>query len=66
MRIKGFYKQIQKPRPDLGRTSDENPPAKRLVIPALEFAKSVTETSSKVRERKTYNKEINDCIHGNR
>lgn len=30
------------------------------------FAKSVTETSNKVREPKIYDKVINDLIHGNR
>lgn len=41
-------------------------PWEGLVRPAQEFAKSVTETSSKVREPKTYDKAINDPISGNR
>ena len=55
-----------KPRTDQGRTSGKNPPTEGLVRPAQEFAKSVTETSSKVREPKTYDEVINDPIHGNR
>lgn len=31
-----------------------------------EFAKSVIETSSKVREPKTYDEVVNNPIHGNR
>ena len=56
----------QKPRIDQGGTSGENPSAEGLVRPAQEFAKSVTETSSKVREPKTYDEAINDPIHRNR
>ena len=51
---------------DLGGTTGKNP-SDGLVRPVyLEFAKSVTETSSKVREPKTYNEVINNLIHGNR
>ncbi len=39
-----------KPRTDLGGTSGKNPLRDGLIRPAHEFAKSVTETSSKVRE----------------
>ena len=57
---------IQRPRTDLGGTIGENL-LDRLVRPAyIEFAKSVTETSSKVREPKTYNKTISKSIYGNR
>ena len=56
----------QKPRTDQGRTSGENPPAERLVKLAQEFAKSVSKTSSKVQEPKTYDEAINDPIHGYR
>ena len=55
-----------KPRIDLGGTSDKNPLEDGLVRPARKFAKSVTETSSKVQEPKTYNEAINDPIYGNR
>lgn len=54
------------PRADLGGTSSKNSLGDGLVRPAYEFAKSVTETSSKVREFKTYDEAINDPIHGNR
>ena len=54
-----------KPRTNLGETSGKNL-ANRLVRPARELAKSLTETSSKVREPWTYDKAINDPVHGNR
>ena len=54
-----------KPRTDLGRTSGKKI-ADELVRPVRELAKSVTETSSKVREPKTYDEAINDPGHGNR
>lgn len=44
----------------------KNPLGDEFVRPAREFAKSVTETRSKVREPKTYNEAISDLIHGNR
>ena len=50
---------------DLGGTSGKNP-ADGLVGPTRELAKSVTKTSSKVQEPKTYDEAINDPIHGNR
>ena len=55
----------QRPRTDLGGTSGKNP-SDGLVRPAQELAKSVTETSSKVREPKTYNEAVNNPINGNR
>ena len=55
-----------KPRTDLGEISGKNLLGDGLVRYAYKFAKSVTETSSKVREPKTYDKAINDLIHGNR
>ena len=55
-----------KPRTDLGGTSGKNPLRDGLVRPVREFAKSVTEISSKVQEPKIYNEAINDPIHGNR
>ena len=55
----------QRPRTVLGRTSHNNS-SDELVRPAQELAKSVTETSNKVREPKAYNKTINDLINGNR
>ncbi|MCJ1347848.1 hypothetical protein MMC31_006078 [Peltigera leucophlebia] len=55
-----------KPGTDLDGTSGKNPLGDRLVRPTRKFAKSVTKTTSKVREPKTYNEAINDPIHGNR
>ena len=37
-----------------------------LVKPTYEFAKSVTETSSKEQEPKTYDEAINDPVYTNR
>lgn len=54
------------PRIDLGGISGKNPLEDELVRSAYEFAKSVTKTSSKIREPKTYNEAINDPIYGNR
>ena len=54
-----------KPSTDLGGTSGKNS-AEGLVRPARELAKSMTETSSKVREPKTYDEAINNPVHGNR
>ena len=54
-----------KPRTDLGGTSGKNL-ANKLVRPMQELAKLVTETNSKVREPKTYDKAIKDFVHGNR
>ena len=45
----------QKSRTDHDGTSSENPLAEGLIRPAQKFAKSVTETSSKVQEPKSYN-----------
>ena len=55
-----------KPRTDLDETSGKNLLGDGLVRSAYEFAKSVTETSSKVQEPKTYDEVINDLIHKNR
>ena len=55
---------VQRPRTDRGGTSGKSPSG--LVRPARELAKSVTETSSKVREPKTYNEAVNNPINGNR
>lgn len=52
------------PKTDLGGTSGKNPLGDEFVRPARGFAKSVTETSSKVREPKTYNEATSDLIHG--
>lgn len=54
------------PRIDLHRTSSKNPLGDGLVKPARKFAKSVTETGSKVQELKTYDEVINDLIYRNR
>ena len=64
MRTEGLYNQIQKPKIDLGGILGENLSVEELVKPALKFAESVIETSSKVREPKTYNKAISNLIHG--
>ena len=55
----------RRPRTDPGGTSGGNP-LDGLVRPAQELAKSVTETSSKVREPKTYNEAVIDPINRNR
>ena len=52
-------------RTDPSGTLGENP-SDGLIRPAQELAKSVTETSSKVHEPKTYNKAVNNPINGNR
>ena len=68
MRTEGPQDRLvtQTQRTDLGETTGKNP-SDRLVRPAqLKFAKSVTETSNKVREPKTYDETINNPIHGNR
>lgn len=56
------------PKRDLSRISGKNPLVEdRLVSLAYyKVAKSTTETSSKVREPKTYNEAINNRIHSNR
>lgn len=56
------------PRIDLGRRSGENPLVGDGLVSFVYYkvAKSVTETSSKVHEPKTYDKIINDLVHGNR
>ena len=65
--IVGSRNQLaQKSRTDKSGTSGENPPVEGLVRLAQEFAKSVSKTSSKVRECKSYDEIINDPIHGNR
>lgn len=56
---------IQKLRINLGRISDENL-LERLMRLVQEFVKSITETSSKVCEPKTYNKAINNAVHKNK
>ena len=67
MRVEGPHDPplARRPKTDLGGTSGENT-SDGLVRPAQELAKSVTETSSKVREPKTYDEAINDPIKGNR
>lgn len=54
-----------KSKTDLGKTLSKNS-TDELVRPAQELAKSASETSSKVRAPKIYNKVIHDPIHGNR
>lgn len=55
----------QRPRTDLGGISSKNL-LDRLVKLMQKLAKSVTKTSSKVREPKTYNKAVNNSINRNR
>ena len=56
---------VQRPRTDRGGTSGKNPP-EGLIRPAHKFAKSVTETSSKVHEPKIYDEDVNNPVHGNK
>ena len=56
----------QKSKTDQGGTSGKNTPTEGLVRPTQEFAKTVTETSSKMWEPKNYDEAINDPIHRNR
>lgn len=55
---------VQRPRINQGRTSGKS--LLRLVRLACKLAKLMTETSSKVRKPKTYDKAINDSIYSNR
>lgn len=64
--MKIYFLWNSKPKTNLGGILGENPLGNWLVRPAHEFAKSVTEISSKVQELKTYDEAINDSIHGNR
>lgn len=50
---------------DLSKTSGKNP-LDGLIKPMQELAKSVTETSSKVRKLKTHNEAVNYQINGNK
>lgn len=54
----------QRPRIDPSKTSSENF-LDRLVRPVQELFKSVTKTSSKVHESKTYNQAVNNLSNGN-
>ena len=67
IKVKGAHDPplAQTPRTNPGGTSGENP-SDGLIRPAQELAKSVTETSSKVREPKTYDEAVNYPINGNR
>ncbi len=65
MRIEDSQDPRLVPRTDrLGGTTGESPNG--LVRPAHEVAKSLTETSSEVREPLTYDEAMDDPIHGNR
>lgn len=66
IRTENQHNLVQKLRTDLGGILGKNLLSERLVKPMHEFAKSVTETSSKMQESKTYNKAINNPIHRNR
>lgn len=67
MRAKGTHHLpiARRPKTDLGGISGKNP-SDGLVKPTRELAKSVTKTSSKVREPKTYDEAVNDPINRNR
>lgn len=67
MRAEDFHDlpPARRPKTDLSKTSGENP-LDRLIKPVRELAKSVTETSSKMRKPKTYNKAANNQINGNK
>lgn len=67
MRAEGLHDLplARKPRIDQGGSSGENP-SKRLVKPAQELVKSITETGSKMHEPKTYDETVNDLIIRNR
>lgn len=67
IKAKSFHNPpiAQKPRIDLGETSEEKP-SEGLVRHTQEVPKSVTEINSKVRKLKTYNKAINNSVHGNK
>lgn len=55
-----------KPRIDLGGTSSKNLSVEGgFIRPIYKVSNSITETSSKVREPKPYNKAINKRIHRN-
>ena len=54
-----------KSKTNLDETLSKNPVNGSLRL-VQEIAKSVTETSSKMREPKTYDEAINDSIYGNR
>ena len=64
MKIHPLYNP--KPKIDIGETISKSLLRDKLVRYLYKFAKSVTETSNKVRKPKTYNKVINHPIHGNR
>lgn len=51
---------------DLGETLNKNYLRSRLKRLLYKFAKSVTKTSSKLQESKSYNKAINDLIYNDR
>lgn len=59
------YPQDLKSKTDLGGIVYENFLEEELVKPIYEFAKSVTETSSKKQEPKTYDQTINGPIYSN-
>lgn len=64
IRIDLFYNP--KLRTHLDEISGKNSLKDRLVRLMYKFAKSITETSSKLQEPKTYNKAINHPIYRNR
>lgn len=67
MRVESTHNLLlaQRPRTNLGETSNKNL-SDELVRSVQELAKSVIETSSKVRELKIYNEAINNPINRNR
>ena len=67
MRAKNFHNlpPARRPKTDPSKTSGKNP-LNGLIKPLQELAKSVTETSSKVRKPKTYNEAVNNQINENK
>ena len=68
MRTEGPHDRlvIQRPKTDLDGTTGENSSDRLVRSVHLKFAKSVTETSSKMRESKTYNEANINPVYRNR
>lgn len=67
IRVEGAHNPplVRRPRINLSGTLGKNL-SDRLIKPAQEIAKSVTEISNKVRKPKTYDKAVNNLIKGNK
>lgn len=67
MRTESLQNQLaQRSSTDLGGKIGENPSDGLVRLTHIEFAKTVTETNSQVREPKTYDEAINNLVHANR